>query len=137
MRKLLTYFLILSLFSCDKESFKEVPLTASKIVGSWQIISNTYSIGGPLITDEVSDGGIYTFNIDNTFNYSAASESDTDFAGTYLLEEDLLTLSYNRDGEDIEWLLIPSFNGREMRLSPGGDILCIEGCYFTVRKLRD
>ncbi len=137
MRKWFACFLILSLFSCDKESFKEVPLTISKIVGSWQVVSNSYIIGGPIITDEVENGGVYTFKIDNTFSFTNEVESELDFTGTYLLEEDLLTLSYNRDGEDLEWLLVPSFNGREMRLSPGGEVRCVEGCYFTVRKLRD
>ena len=94
-------------------------------------------LDGPIITDDVANGGVYTFNIDNTFSHTNSSDSELNFDGTYLLQDDLLILNYVKNGEDVERLLSPIFNGKEIRLSPGGDIICIEGCYFTVRKLKN
>ncbi len=120
MRSFIPFIFLFTLFSCDKESFNEVPLTTNKLIGSWQVVSNSYSIGGPIITDNVANGDVYTFNIDNTFSYTNSSDSELNFDGTYLLQDDLLILNYVKNGEDVERLLSPTFNGKEIRLSPGG-----------------
>lgn len=138
MRHVSILLLILILFSCDKESLdKEIPLTVSEIVGNWQIVSNSYSIGGPIITEEIENGGIYTFNIDSSFAFTNSLNTSLNYSGTYTLEEDLLTLNYTKNEEDVTRLLNPDFNGNELKLSPGGEIICIEGCYFTLRKTNE
>ena len=59
MKRYFVLFLFLGALSCDKDAEENsIPLNASKIVGSWQIVSEGYSIGGPLITKTIKDGGI-------------------------------------------------------------------------------
>lgn len=129
-------FLIVFVGACNRVTVEqEVPLIASRIIGSWQVISNSLSIGGPINTSEVENGGVYTFDLDGSFSFKNAENITLNFAGRYELNEELLILSYSKNSEAIIWKLRPEFKEDTIDLHPGGDILCIEGCFFTVQKL--
>lgn len=136
MKRYFIPILLLLFLSCDKEFQEETfPLSASPIVGDWQVVAETYSIGGPPITVQIENGGAYGFLLDGTFRISEALEISKAYTGSYTFQEDLLTLSYTLEDEEIERELNAMFQENLLVLSPAGPILCIEGCSFTLRRL--
>ncbi|WP_273567394.1 lipocalin family protein [Maribacter halichondriae] len=102
MQKYFIPIVLLLFLSCDKDVQENaVPLNAGQLVGSWQIVSESYSIGGPQIENDVENGGIYTFGLDGTFTFVYEKDTSLNFAGTFTFEEVVLTLNYIRDNEDV------------------------------------
>jgi len=134
MKRYFMLFLLLGL-SCEKDAHENsVPLNAVKIVGSWQIISESYSIGGPQIRVEVENGGIYNFVLDGTFTFKYEIDSAFNFSGTYKYEQEILTISYLREEEHEVRKLKALFDDNKVVLIPW-DPICIEGCSTTLQKL--
>lgn len=135
MKRVIIIFLALSLWSCDEDSQQnDISLNVSRLVGSWQIVSESFSAGGPQITSEIENGGTYTFGIDGTFNYSDPADNSLNYSGTFNLEEDILRLDYLRDGEDMYWELKITTEQGLLTWFPIGPSICIEGCSRTLRK---
>jgi len=136
MKRYLILFLFLGLASCDKENSKEesIPLNVSKIIGSWQIISESYSIGGPQIIETVKDGGIYNFKLDGTFSFDYDKDTSLNFSGTFDFEEDILTIRYLREDGKMIRKLKALFEDNSVVLIPW-DPICIEGCSITLQRI--
>ena len=136
MKKYLALLMFLGLSACDKESKEDgIPSDIDDIVGSWQIVSESYSIGGPQINIAVENGAIYDFRLDYTFIYKYAKDTSRNFSGTFDFEEDVLSLSYVRDGEDANWDLKTSFDDGLVTWFPIGPTICIEGCSTTLKRI--
>ncbi len=135
MNRLLTCLCILSMFSCEKSSTENgSPDAIGAILGSWQQVSYQYSIGGPLLSEDVKNGEIVRFNADLTFSISNI-ESDFDITGTYRFQNDTLTRIYDADSEKINYILKTEIVQEELTLIPVGPQICIEGCSFKYRKI--
>lgn len=133
MQRYFVLFLLLGSSSCDKESQDDsIPLNAGKITGSWQIVSESYSIGGPHIIETIKDGGIYNFNLDGTFNYG--QDTSPNFSGTFIFDEDILTIRYMQDGNNVTRKLKALFEENRVVLIPW-DPICIEGCSTTLQRI--
>lgn len=135
MKRLLALVLVVSLSSCFKESSGiETPVRASAIVGTWQIISNSYSIGGPQINEEIKDGGFYSFDLNGSFSYNDTQNPSLDYSGTFEIEEELIVLFYTKSDESFTWKWRPDFKGDILIVYQGGPTICIEGCSFTLKR---
>lgn len=136
MKKYLILFLLLGLSSCDKDSKEDsIPLNASKIIGSWQIVSESYSIGGPQISVTVKNGGIYNFRLDGTFAFTYAKDASLNHSGTFKYEDEALTLNYVSDDEEAYRDLKVSFENDLVTWFPIGPTICIEGCSTTLQRI--
>ncbi len=135
MNRLLTCLYILSMFSCEKSSMQnESPDAVRALLGSWQQVSYQYSIGGPMLSEDVKNGEILRFNADLTFSIINL-ESDSDVTGTYRFRNDTLTRIYDADAEKINDILKTVIVQDELTLIPVGPQICIEGCAFKYRKI--
>jgi len=135
MKRYFVLFLFLGALSCDKDAEENsIPLNASKIVGSWQIVSEGYSIGGPLITKTIKDGGIYNFNLDGSFTFNYSQDTSLNFGGTFNFEEDILTMDYMLEGSNVIRKLKTLLEGNTVVLIPW-DPICIEGCSTTLQRI--
>lgn len=135
MKRYLLLFLLLGLSSCVKDPQENsVPLIASEIIGSWQIVSESYSIGGPQIIEKVKDGGIYSFRLDGSFTFNYGKNASLNFAGTFNFEEDILTIDYVLDGSKVTRKLKVLFDDNMVVLIPW-DPICIEGCSTTLQRI--
>ncbi len=137
MKKYFIPLVLLFFFlSCDKDVQENaVQLNASELVGSWQIVSESYSIGGPQIENAVESGGIYNFGLDSSFTFVYEKDTSRNFAGTFTFEEEILTLNYIRDNEDAYWELRTTFENDLVTFVPIGPTICIEGCSTTLRRI--
>ena len=135
MKRYFLLFLFLGLSSCDKDSNENsIPLNASKIIGSWQVVSESYSIGGPQIIRAIKNGGIYNFKLDGTFSFDYAQDTSLNFSGTYDFEEEILTIRYLLDEGNVTRKLEVLFEENSVVWIPS-DPICIEGCSTTLQKL--
>lgn len=132
------YFLLLLLIwfsSCISENLEEViPFNASKISGDWEVISETYSIGGPEIITPIDNGGIYSFRQNSIFTFQYEDDTSLNFSGTYNFKEDLLALSYFLDEIKIERNLKVIFEDNQVVFIPW-EPTCIEGCSTRLQKI--
>ncbi len=135
IKRYFVLFLLLGFVSCDKDSQDGVPLVSSDIVGSWQIVSESYSIGGPQISAEVKNGAIYSFSSDGTFVLYKSDLSSVIYSGTFDYKDEVITLNYVRDGEAAYWDLKTSFEDDFLTWYPIGPTICIEGCSTTLKRL--
>lgn len=135
MKRGFIFFLFLTLVACNKASQDGVSINESEIIGRWQIVSETYSIGGPQIDVKIKNGSIYNFALNGTFDFNSTQEATLSYTGTYDFEDEILTLNYVYDDENLYRDLSTSFNGNEVTMYPIGPIICIEGCSFTLRRL--
>ena len=135
MKKAIFVFFLISALACDSETMgTDLQLEISKIAGSWQVITQSYSIGGPLIIETIEDGGIYEFVLDGTFTFKNAKNVNLDFLGKYTFEEEILTLDYILFDEPVTRTLKAQFAKDTLELVPINP-MCIEGCSFTLQRL--
>lgn len=135
MKRYFILFLLLGFSSCDKESKENtITLNASKIIGSWQIVSESYSIGGPQIVKKVKDGGIYSFRLDHTFTFDYSQDTSLNFSGTFTFEEEILTIRYKLPESNVTRKLKALFEDNMVVLIPW-DPVCIEGCSTTLQRI--
>lgn len=128
-------FLLLTIFACTTDSQEEVTqLATSKIIGSWQVIAHSYSIGGPLITEAVANGGIYNYALNGTFTFKYALDNTFDFSGSYTFDGEVLTLDYSNTTGEVKRTLKALFEEDSVELIPINPF-CIEGCSETLKRL--
>ena len=104
---------------------------SDSILGKWVQFERAYSIGGPLIFEEVDGDIVYNILKDNTF----LRESDTDVIGRWSTEERefgdetlmVISFEYEREGENINDDFMYSIESNILQLTPIP--FCIEGCY--------
>ncbi|MBD8490112.1 lipocalin family protein [Echinicola sp. CAU 1574] len=106
------------------------------LIGTWQQVERSYSIGGPQISENISDGPLMTFEDNGLFTLTKFNECST---GTYILDGDELTFTF--DCKDIEEGVNPFtfsvyFLDDYLKVSPKTTV-CIEGCSAKFKKLKD
>jgi len=113
--------------SCASESTEVI--TDEPLIGQWTHIERAFSIGGPLITEDVNDGVVYNIKSGGTFTLmSATSES-----GTWRVADDVL--SFDFDGEVGDRIVDFKYeiDGDILTLSPAF-VICVEGCFDRYKK---
>lgn len=128
----LVIFMVFGITSCDKEVAIETDL-----VGSWQLVENYYSPGGPGEWHDVEDGFEYTFSDDGSFT----TDSNSCGIGSYSFDGRVLTLEYScagfltgreNDNNQITFGLV--FQVNHLILTPTSGPICIEGCMEKYRR---
>lgn len=121
-------FLLLLFISCNDSKDKpekEVPIRGSELLGKWQLEATKISPGGPVEWTSVNNGGIYVFEPDGTFTFNDPGDTEFNRSGTYSVEEDELSLSYLRKGENADAVYHMALAGGKLTLQFIG---CIEEC---------
>lgn len=137
MKRYLMLFLLFATFSCDNDTQENsVPFTANEIIGSWQIVSESYSIGGPQIGVEVENGAIYNFSLDGTFTLKKGDDNSLVYSGSYTLLDELLRIDFLLEGKELYWELKTSLQEGRLTWFPVGPTICIEGCSTTLQKVQ-
>ncbi len=112
----------------------------SYIVGKWKMVGYYQSNGGPQYYSPVSNGKVIEFTTSGTFR---SSEFPQCKEGTYVVDEDELTLTFHCESFDKEF---PDLNGKFVfSISNKSDFLllspisirCIEGCSSKYQKLNN
>ena|SRR5690554_2004625 len=116
----------------DAVLFQENPDT---FPGQWVLVETSFSAGDELEYQEVKNGGYYRFQPDGTFT---SSQLDGCGRGTYQLEDDKLTLTYDCDTKDSPnpYTFGITFEENYFILSPIS-IVCIEGCPSKFKKVKE
>lgn len=138
MKRYFILFLLLGLSSCDKDNSKEdnIPLNASKIVGSWQLVEAYISPGGDATWQTVEDGDIYNFNIDGTFSQTNTFENAYDRSGNFTYDKAMLELTFTIDEEEKWQTFNVDMDENTMSITPSGPTICIEACLYRYEKLK-
>lgn len=134
MYRILIVLLILT-SSCQKNTvLQEVPVDDNFIIGNWQQIAREYSIGGPLLLEEIENGPISKFN--DNFQFSIVNyPSEQTNSGTYSVAADTLKMIYDNDLDKIEYVFkMTLYTNGELKLIPLGPMICIEGCSSIYKK---
>lgn len=135
MNRFLISIFFLVLIACDKDvSNSELPQPENAILGSWQQISYQYSLGGPLLSEDVKDGMIIRFREDLTFSITYVV-SDALITGVYSMKNDTLTRTYNYDTDRINYDSKTLISDNVLTLIPISPQICIEGCSTKYRKI--
>lgn len=137
MKRYLILFLLLGLLSCDKDSKEDsVPLNASKIIGSWQLVEAYVSPGGDTIWQSVEDGDIYKFGIDGIFSQVNTYQDAYNRSGSFIYENDMLKLTFTIDGEEKWQSFSVNMVENSMTITPTGPTICIEACLYRYEKIK-
>lgn len=109
----------------------EVPLSASGILGQWQLEATRISPGGIVDWTEVSNGPRYTFGSDGSFNFVSTDGTAGSKSGSYGVEDNLLTLRYGDQGQNVARVYYLNFEDGKLVLQFVG---CIESCSERYRR---
>ena len=136
MKQYLILILIFSMTCCDSNSERDdIDPNLNKIIGSWQVVSESYSIGGPQIVTEVEDGSVYKFKGDGIFSYTNQKDSSKNYTGSFNLKEnDVLTINFEKEGEERYWDFKTTFRSDLLTWYPIAPKVCIEGCSTTFER---
>lgn len=115
---------------CDKNDTISNP-EVSDLMGKWNLTRYQYSIGGPPIWEDVSEGEMLQFFGDNTFNSDNRQNTRT---GNYEIKNDSLIRTYSDDPENIEYISNMELKRNKLVLIPISPSRCIEGCAWEYTK---
>ncbi|EAR01714.1 hypothetical protein FB2170_14338 [Maribacter sp. HTCC2170] len=103
-----------------------------EIIGQWQLDATKISPGGIVDWSSVTNGEIYDFKSNGTFELSNTKQCSEVIIGTFSIKDDQLSFQYLCDSEQRN----PSYN---MWFEDGkltlGFIGCIEECSYRYRPL--
>ncbi|MEK6155524.1 lipocalin family protein [Flavobacteriaceae bacterium 3-367] len=135
MRYFLPLFLLLFIGCSNnkQEHNAPLPLSASGLLGEWQLEATRISPGSPVDWTEVSDGSRYTFESDRSFDFVSSDDASLGKSGSYEVEENLLTLRYSVQGENVARVYYMNFEDGKLVLQFVG---CIESCSERYRRIR-
>ncbi|MDN3668144.1 lipocalin family protein [Echinicola jeungdonensis] len=134
MKSNFIFLFIFLLMGCqvhdEKSPYEKNP---EGLLGKWQIVERTFSIGGPPQTEEVENGAIFNFKAESTFTTSGFDQC---YEGTFSVDGDELTLTSLCQVEEAENSIVYQMSFQEdfMELFPI-DPICIEGCSKKLKKL--
>ena len=135
MLRYLLFLFCLILLSCDKSATNEELNEDDKaILGSWQQVEYSYSIGGPQLTEEVKNGVILEFKENLNF-WVSNEETGEVIKGVFSFSNDTLVRIYNYDDDRIEYISKSILTKDLLQLVPIGPTICIEGCSETYKRL--
>ncbi|WP_411032094.1 lipocalin family protein [Spongiimicrobium sp. 3-5] len=109
----------------EKSLENDVNANASDLIGNWQLEATKISPGGIVDWTLVEDGGIYSFEANGTFSYTNSKNPEHNRLGTYTLDENELSFTYTRDGQQITGVYNRVFTDGKLILQFIG---CIEEC---------
>ena len=128
-------FLTLLFIGCSnnkQESNTPLPLSASGILGEWQLEATRISPGSPVDWTDVSNGPRYIFESDRSFDFISSDNVSVSKSGSYEVEENLLTLRYSTQGENVARVYYMNFEDGKLVLQFVG---CIESCSERYRRI--
>lgn len=135
MNRLLSCLCFLFFVSCEKSATEDdSPISKEAILGNWQQVSYQYSMGGPLISEDVKDGDIISFNENLTFAITNL-QSDSKVFGVFKFQNDTLTRIFNADADNINYISKTVLKDNLLTLVPIGPQICIEGCSTKYKKI--
>lgn len=122
---------LLAFFGCDKDTVAINP-SVSEILGSWKMVRQQYSIGGPPIWENVEHGETLTF-MDN-LTFTIERNGQTTNSGSFRIQSDSLIRTYANDAEKIPYISNIKLKENKITLNPLSPNRCIEGCAFEYSK---
>ncbi|RRQ48102.1 hypothetical protein DZC72_10245 [Maribacter algicola] len=132
MKYFLPFILFFAFVGCDNDS-NEINPTESKILGSWKMVRQQYSIGGPPFWEEVLDGEILEFQ--KNFVFKVVKDNSESGIGIFDLRNDSLIRTFSNDTDSIKYISQIQLKGNKMLLIPVSPNRCIEGCSFEYLKM--
>jgi len=134
MNRFLILLTILLVTSCDKNiDVEQLPVDYRFILGKWQQVAYEYSIGGPLLMEEITNGPITHFKDNYKFS-TVTFQTQTLNSGSYNIQRDTLKMVYANDAEKIEYTFKMMRSNGKLKLIPLGPNICIEGCSSIYKK---
>ncbi|XOV93456.1 MAG: lipocalin family protein [Bacteroidota bacterium] len=124
--------LIILIMSVIFSSCEDLSDVEQILPGKWKLVEYSYSIGGPQIHKEVTDGHEIIFSNDNTFSSNANPACE---GGTYQINESgsELVLTYDCDKIQTNISNITFTSANEFVLIPKSPA-CVEGCSYKYQK---
>ena len=121
-------------YSCSDDNDLD---DAQPLVGQWVQFERAYSIGGPLIFEDVDGDIVYEILSDKTFS----RQSDQSVIGTWKTEMresgdqslPVVSFSYSFEGEDLQDDFVYEVEGNVLKLTPIP--FCIEGCFNRFERM--
>lgn len=135
MNRLLVCLCFLYFVSCEKSATEDdSPVALKTILGNWQQVSYQYSIGGPLLSEDVKDGDLLSLNENRTFSITNLQSNST-VTGVFKFKNDTLTRIFNADADNINYISKTAIEDNLLTLIPIGPQICIEGCSTKYKKI--
>lgn len=104
-------------------------ITVDQLLGTWKIVGNMISSGGPMYYVPASGNDKVEFKSDGTMSGSAFP----DFV-SYTIKTDSVTITMTKtEVADYQNYLCHIVNDT-LKMSPGGPAICIEGCVVELVK---
>jgi hypothetical protein len=130
----LSIAIVLFLSACDKEnlqgkpSLKKVPKIKATLTGTWKVIGNMISSGGPMYFVAADGKDHASFNANGALDGSA-------FPGyKFYTLKDSVTIKITKADKIIYQDYLYNIHGDTLSMSPAGPVFCIEGCVIKLVK---
>ncbi len=127
-------FLFVCCLSCSSNEAEEefIPVSASNIVGSWDLKATKISPGNEVDWSPNEQLDNYTFSLDGTFTRESEFLEDGTIAGTYTITDNQIAFTYiSKTGDPANPRYFYKLSSSELILSYIG---CIEECSLRYRK---
>lgn len=91
-------------------------------------------MGGPLLSEDVKEGEVISFNKNLTFAITNL-QSDSQVFGVFKFQNDTLIRIFNADADNINYISKTVLKDNLLTLIPIGPQICIEGCSTKYKKM--
>lgn len=153
MKLLSLVFFVFAFCSCvennDALENEDIRSEADPLVGKWQLVETSYSIGGPLISKPVEDGPVIIFQKDGTYisdrkllkynkegGYYETDQYEKCTKATYNINDNFIELNFECESGIVEYVEVFNLEDEFLIISPYSPTRCIEGCPSKYKRIK-